>query len=233
MKTIYSFLFVALLLVAGNLAAQSDTPPECLNLGEIQQKIGYPIEAKRAGAHGKVIAKVTVGKNGKVEQSEIMESPSPILSKAVLSHIGGLKFKAAKMDGKPSKSIVQVPIIFENTSAPKVYTSLEKALTTLNLVESLDLSGQKLDGLDKRISRLKSLRSIVLDDNNFDRIPSVLKKLPALEEIEIANNKVTKIPCYVKKMKNLKVLNVSGNPLTTKAVDKAHDSFEHLTLEID
>ena len=220
MKSILPILIAVMLVFSGNLIAQTGTPPECLNLEEIQQKIGFPLEAKTAGAYGKVIAKVTVGANGKVEKAEIMESPSPVLSEAVMKYINELKFKAAKKEGKAIKSIVHVPIVFEMASTPKVYTSLDEALTTLNIVESLDLSGQKLASLDKRVARLKSLRKIVLDDNQFTKMPAVLKKFPSLEEIEIADNKLTKVPCFVKHMKNLRALDITGNEINKKKLVK-------------
>lgn len=226
-------MFVALFLFSGKLIAQSETPPECLNLEEIQQKIGYPKEAKSAGTFGKVIAKVTVSTSGKVEKSEIMESPSPILSEAVLAKIGGLKFNPAKMNGKPVKSIVQVPILFELPAEPKVFTSLEGALTTTSLVEALDLSGQNLSEIDKRISRLKSLRIIILDDNAFTAMPKVLKKLKALEEISISGNQLTNAPSFLKKLKNLRKLDISDNAMSKEAAAKAREQYDYLELMAD
>ncbi len=233
MKTTLSILFAALILFCGKAIAQTETPPECLNLEQVQQKIGFPLEAKRAGASGKVVANVTVGPNGKVAKSEITQSPSMILSEAVLKHIGELKFKPAKMDGKPIKSIVQVPIIFDNAGGDKVFKSLEEALTTTEVVEILDLSGQKLSSLDGRIARLTSLRVIKLDNNNFTEIPGVLGKLLSLEEIEISSNQLTSVPGFLKKMKALRSLDISDNDIPKAAIDKARETLEHLELLTD
>src|SRR5688572_21493453 len=121
MKKMFCFLFAMLLLVVARTFGQTETPPECLNLEEVQQRIGYPLEAKRAGAQGKVVAKVTVGENGKVEKHEISESPSQWLSDAVSAHIAELKFHPAKKEGKPIKSIVLVPIVFDAGGGDKVF----------------------------------------------------------------------------------------------------------------
>jgi TonB family protein len=233
MKTTLGILFAALLFFSGKAIAQTETPPECMNLEEVQQKIGFPLEAKRAGASGKVVAKVTVDPSGKVIKSEITQSPSMLLSEAVLAHIGDLKFKPAKLDGKPIKSIVQVPILFDNAGSDKVFPSLEEALTTTEVVEILDLSGQKLNTLDPRISRLKSLRVIKLDDNNFTEIPSVLAKLGSLEEIEISSNQIKAVPGFLKKMKTLRSLDISDNDIPKAAIDKAREQLEHVELLTD
>jgi internalin A len=233
MKMTLRFLFAAFALICSQVYAQTETGPECLNLEEVQQKIGFPLEAKRAGASGKVVAKLTVEPSGKVSKSEIIASPSKLLSEAVLAHIGDLKFKPAKLDGKPIKSIVQVPINFDNSGSDKVFTSLEEALTTTEVVEILDLSGQKLSSLDARIVRLKSLRVLKLDDNNFTEIPSVLGKMLSLEEIEISSNQLTAVPGFLKKMKALRSLDISDNDIPKEVIDKTREQLENLELLTD
>jgi TonB family protein len=233
MKTIFSLLFAAFLLVSTQVKAQTETPPECLNCEAVQQKIGFPLEAKRAGASGKVIAKITVGPNGKVESHQITESPSQLLSDAVSAHIPELKFTPAKKEGKPIKSIVMLPIVFDAGDGIKVFTSLDEALTTTEVVETLDLSGQKLNTLDPRISRLTSLTKIILDDNNFTEIPSVLAKLPSLAEIEMNGNQIKAVPGFLKKMKSLRALDISNNDIPKAAIDKARENLEHIELLTD
>jgi TonB family protein len=233
MKTLFCLLIAFAVFFPSQTFAQAETPPECLNLEEVQQKIGYPLEAKRAGASGKVIAKVTVGENGKVEKHEITDSPSPLLSQAVSDHIESLKFHPAKKEGKPIRSIVLVPIVFEAGGGDKVFTSLEEALTTTEVVEILDLSGQNLKTLDSRIARLTSLRKINLDDNSFTEIPSVLAKLPALAEIEMSGNQIKSVPGFLKKMKSLRSLDISNNQMSAAAITKAREMLEHVELLTD
>lgn len=233
MKTWLFFLFAAFLLISVPTFGQTETAPECLNLEAIQQKIGFPLEAKRAGASGKVIAKVTVGTNGKVEKHEISESPSKLLSDAVSAHVGELKFNPAKKDGKAIRSIVLVPIVFDAGDGQKVFTSLEEALITTELVEQLDLSGQKLTSLDPRITRLTSLRTIILDDNNFTEIPGILGKLPVLAEIEMSGNQIKSVPGFLKKMKSLRSLDISNNQMSAEAITKAREMLEHVELLTD
>jgi TonB family protein len=233
MKTIYRLLTAVLVLISGTAFAQSETPPECLNLEQIQQKIGFPKEAKQAGAHGKVIAKVTVNPSGKVVAHEITESPSQALSDAVSAHIEELKFTPAKKEGKPITSKVLVPINFDAGGSEKVFTSLEDALTTTEVVENLDLSGQKLTTLDPRIVRLKSLKVLNLDDNAFTSVPAVVGKFPQLRELELARNQLKSVPGFLKKMKNLKELDISGNQMSAETITKAREMLEHVNLVTD
>lgn len=226
-------LLAAFMLMAAATQAQTETPPECLNLEEVQQRIGYPLEAKRAGASGKVVARVTVGPNGKVEKYEIAESPSRLLSEAVAAHVEELKFHPAKQDGKAIKSIVLVPILFDAGSSDKVFTSLEEALTTTEVVETLDLSGQRLSSLDGRITRLKSLRTLILDDNAFTEVPSVLAKLPALAHIELSGNQIKTVPGFLRKMKSLRSLDISNNAMSAAAITKAREMLEEVELLTD
>lgn len=233
MKTMTKILMATLLLVAGKVAAQTETAPECLNLEQVQQKIGYPEEAKRAGVAGKVVAQVTVDPSGKVEKAEVIESPGKALSDAVLAHIAELRFTPAKQNGKPIKSIVQVPIVFDAGGGAKVFTSLEEALTTTEVVEQLDLSGQKLNTLDPRVSRLKSLRVIDLGENQFTAIPSVLAKLPALEEINIGSNQLKAVPGWIKKVKSLRSLDISDNQIPAAEIERLRTALQDIELLTD
>lgn len=232
MKSLTSLIAV-LFVFALTVHAQTEVAPECLNLEQVQQKIGYPLEAKRAGASGKVIAKVTVSPAGKVEKYEITESPSKLLTEAVAAHIEELKFNPAKQNGQAIKSIVLVPIVFDAGDADKVFTSLDDALTTTEVVETLDLSGQKLSSLDGRVARLTSLRKIILSDNQFTEIPGVLAKLTSLAEIEISNNQLTKVPGFLKKMKALRALDISHNDIPSTTIDKVREQLEHVELLTD
>ncbi|MEM7038606.1 MAG: energy transducer TonB, partial [Bacteroidota bacterium] len=134
-------LFFGLFLLP-TAQAQNEIPPECTNLSSVMNKIGYPVEAKAARIEGKVIAKVVVSTRGRVESHEIVDSPNAILSDAVSAQIKGLKFRAAKKDGIPIKSIVHIPFLFELPEGPVQYNSVKEALGVDGDVEALDLSEQ-------------------------------------------------------------------------------------------
>lgn len=224
------YFFTALLLLAFSpfLQAQSDQAPEATNLSAVQKMIGYPSSAKESGIEGKVMARVTIDETGNVIASEILESPSDLLSEAVSKKIDNLKFVPAKLDGKPSKSKVEVPFIFELPKYLPVVTSLSKALANPESVVELDLSGQKLTSLDPRIASLKKLQKINLDDNNFRKFPSVLSKLDLLEEISITGNKFTSIPGSLKKLDNLHFIDLRENPIPNATTVKIREMLENV-----
>lgn len=233
MKRTLTVMAALTLLASIHLRAQDHTPPKALNLQEITDKIGYPMEAKAAKASGKVIAMVTIGPDGKVMESEISESDSPLLSKAVEKHIAGLKFEPARKEGAAVKSIVHIPFQFELPAEPKVYTKLADALAANEEVTELDLTGRKLDKLDPRIAELQSLRILTLDRNRFSKFPAVITKLTSLEELSIAENQLTKVPGSLKKLKNLKYLDVRSNKFSDGQIDVIREMFEDADVFTD
>jgi TonB family protein len=224
------YFFSALMLLAFSplLRAQADQAPEATNLAAVQNMIGYPADAKDARIEGKVLARVTIDESGNVISSEIVESPSSILSEAVSKKIDNLKFNPAKLNGKPSKSKVEVPFIFVLPKNLPVVTSLEEALANPESVVELDLSDQKLSSLDPRIASLKKLQKINLDDNNFSKFPSVLSKLPLLEEISITGNSISSVPGSLKKLDNLHFIDLRENPIPKATTVKIREMLENV-----
>ena len=226
----FSFLLLLLSVFAfSDLVGQADTPPQALNLDEIRGKIGYPMGAKAARVDGKVIAKLVIDEKGKVAETTIMESPSELLSEAVLKKMAALKFKPAKQNGKAVRSIVHVPFLFELPKEQPVFTSLEKALAAGDEAVALDLSEQKLAKLDPRIATLKNLRNINLDGNRFAKFPTVLSKLLLLEEISIADNQLQSVPGSLKKLKNLRFLDLRGNDFSEETIIKVRERLESVS----
>jgi TonB family protein len=213
------------------LFAQNFTPPEAINLDEVMQKIGYPMEAKSAHVSGKVLAKVKVTEAGRVASYEILESPSPVLSKAVESQIDALRFKPAKKEGVAVSSYMQVPFRFELSES--AFNDLQAALRTTGEVESLDLSGKGLTVIDSRIPKFASLRVLNLDDNKLTAIPASFSKLRLLQELSLANNQLTSLPKSLKKLKHLKVLDISGNQLSKEAIQDVRDMLEDTEVMAD
>lgn len=211
--------------------AQNFTPPEPINLDEVLQKIGYPMEAKSAHVSGKVLAKVKVTEAGRVDSYEILESPSPVLSKAVEAEIDALRFKPAKKDGIAVSSYLQVPFRFELSETS--FNDLQAALRATGEVESLDLSGKGLTVIDSRIPKLTNLRVLNLDDNQLKSIPASFSKLRLLEELSLANNQLTSIPKSLKKLKHLKTLDISGNALSKEQILQVREWLEETEILAD
>ncbi len=211
--------------------AQNFTPPEPINLDEVSQKIGYPMEAKSAHVSGKVLAKVKVTEAGRVASYEILESPSPVLSKAVEAQIDALRFKPAKKEGVAVSSYMQVPFRFELSESS--FNDLQAALRSTGEVESLDLSGKGLTVIDSRIPKLTSLRVLNLDDNQLKSIPAAFKNLRLLQELHLANNQLTSLPKSLKKLKHLKVLDISGNALSKEQIAQVREWLEDTEVTAD
>lgn len=224
------YVLSALLLFTGSwLFAQTETPPEVLNLAEVQQKIGYPAKARDTRMQGKVIAKVMVDESGKVESAEVIESPSELLSDAVSNRVTQLKFRPARKDGKPIRSIVHVPFLFELPENGGVFTSLDKALEDPLAVVELDLSGQNISKLDPRVAGMRNLEKVNLDENAFRQFPSVLCRLPLLEEISIADNKLTSVPGKLRKLENLHFVDLRGNDISEGEASSIRESLEDVS----
>lgn len=211
--------------------AQNFTPPEPINLDEVSQKIGYPMEAKSAHVSGKVLAKIKVSEAGRVINYVIQESPSPMLSKAVESQIDALRFKPAKKDGIAVTSFVTLPFNFELSETS--FNDLQAALRATGEVESLDLSGKGLTVIDSRIPKLTNLRVLNLDDNQLKSIPASFSKLRLLEDLSLANNQLTSIPKSLKKLKHLKTLDISGNALSKEQVLQVREWLEETEILAD
>jgi TonB family protein len=224
MKRLLLMLSLLLAFVQGTFA-QGDSAPEVLNLGEVIDKIGYPMEAKSAHVSGKVLAQVSVDDKGKVSACEILESPSPILSDAVKAHVDELKFRPAKKSGTPVKSIVKVPFLFELPETTH-FTDLNAALASLGEVESLDLSGKQLKAVDSRLPELSSLRKLDFSNNQIPAIPSSITKLRLLEELHFSNNPIGSYPKALKKLKSLKHLYLVGTKLSPEQLDKLQGLFK-------
>lgn len=220
-------LLILTLLVAGAqwLLGQAEVAPQVLNMSEIIDKIGYPMEAKSAHVSGKVVAKVKVDEKGKVVSHEIAESPSPVLAEAVDKHVGGLKFRPAQKAGQPVAAWVMLPFTFslpESTS----FSDLNDALASLGEVESLDLSNKQLKAIDSRLPQLTSLRKLNLSGNEISLVQPTLSKLRLLEELNLSGNPVTSLPKKLKKLKNLKRLDISGTKISGEELEKVRTIFD-------
>jgi protein TonB len=73
----------------------------------------YPSEARRRGWEGTVLLMVEIRENGKPERVTIKESSGhSALDNAALGAVGRWTFVPAQQNGKPVRSVAEVPIIF-------------------------------------------------------------------------------------------------------------------------
>jgi protein TonB len=79
----------------------------------------YPAEARRHGWEGTVILLVEIRENGRPERVEVKHSSGhPVLDEAARRAVRGWTFIPAQRDGKPIRSVAEVPIVFSLRPAP-------------------------------------------------------------------------------------------------------------------
>lgn len=126
----------ALILSLGLSWAQEPRPspsrssgiPDSTRLEAIKSpKPYYPDEARDKGLQGRVVIKLHVGEDGKVESTEIV-SGDPILAKAASEAFKKWRFKPFIRNGKPVKVATELPFTF--TYAGKSEDFPEKPAST-------------------------------------------------------------------------------------------------------
>ncbi|MDX2063416.1 MAG: energy transducer TonB [Bacteroidia bacterium] len=88
-----------------------DTDAEPLNLKAVHAAIVYPPDAKAAGKQGTVSLKVLIDADGWYGQHKVRSSPDKRLTAAVVEQVKKIRYRPAKLDGKP----VKVWVNFEHT----------------------------------------------------------------------------------------------------------------------
>lgn len=84
-----------------------------LDMVAFQKRLVYPDIARRAEIEGKVIVRVLVGTEGTPKKVLVLDSDSKIFDQAVIDAVIQSKFKPAKIDGKPVKCWVSIPVTFK------------------------------------------------------------------------------------------------------------------------
>jgi hypothetical protein len=69
-----------------------------------------------------------------------------------------------------------------------------KLFELADTLESLDLSGNRLNSLPNDFHRFKQLRILFLSDNDFESFPSALQHCPALTMVGFKANRITEVP---------------------------------------
>lgn len=73
----------------------------------------YPEEARRLGVEGAVVVKIYIDENGKVEEVEVVKSPSELLSTASKKALMSIRFKPAKAGGRFVPVCIELTLRFK------------------------------------------------------------------------------------------------------------------------
>lgn len=86
--------------------------PSPLNLGEVKAMMRYPDMAINSGIEGNVVAKVLVGRDGRVERIGNLSGPN-IFHAEVRSKLNSLQFTPAIQNGRAVQCWINVPFSFK------------------------------------------------------------------------------------------------------------------------
>lgn len=89
------------------------------------------------------------------------------------------------------------------------------ALHDLQLLVTLNLSGNRFKKLPEDIGTLENLRELLLASNSLERLPAQINRLQKLELLDLSSNNLTTID-QLSFMANLRILNLCANPRLTK-----------------
>lgn len=87
--------------------------PRPINLNEVRQNVGYPLEALTKGIEGTVVLKVLVDKEGNYAEHKVVRSSHESLLKACEAQIENLKFSPATLKEEPIKFWVHIPFMWK------------------------------------------------------------------------------------------------------------------------
>ena len=83
-----------------------------VNLDDIKKSLTYPEICRQMQIQGKVVVKVLVGKDGRVQKHIIKKTPHELMSNEVVKNLSKLAFTPAIQAGKPTQMWVVVPFDF-------------------------------------------------------------------------------------------------------------------------
>lgn len=79
---------------------------------DVQRRAKYPDIARRNGIEGTVTVAALVGKDGKVEKTQIIDSDNELLNKSAVEAVRETVFTPAIQNGNPVRTWVRIPIKF-------------------------------------------------------------------------------------------------------------------------
>lgn len=90
-----------------------EMPSPVGGMGDIVKRIKYPEDAKKQGIEGKVIIKLFIDELGNPQSCKIIKGVNPLLDAEAKDVLMKTKFYPGKIDGKPVKVQVAIPIVFK------------------------------------------------------------------------------------------------------------------------
>ena len=90
-----------------------EMPEPVGGIAAIGQKVRYPEIAKRAGIEGRVFVKAIIDTQGNVIETEVIKGLGAGTDEAAVEAIKNSKFIPGKINGKPVKVQVAIPILFK------------------------------------------------------------------------------------------------------------------------
>jgi TonB family protein len=104
----------ALLSKKGEYYTEATEMPDIIGgIKALSDKIKYPEAEKKAGTQGKVYVQLFIDEKGNIEKKEIIEGVNPALDRAALDAFDGIRFTPGKIEDKPVKIKLVVPIQFK------------------------------------------------------------------------------------------------------------------------
>mgnify|MGYP000698070467 CR=1 FL=1 len=82
-------------------------------LSELTKNVVYPEDARNKGIEGKVFVIAFINENGDVVKTRIAKGENPILNDAAKDAVSKTKFTPGRVEGKPVKVQVTIPIVFK------------------------------------------------------------------------------------------------------------------------
>lgn len=79
---------------------------------DLKKRVVYPQIARSSGIEGKVTVGVLIGKTGKIEKIQIVDSENEVLNKAAEKAVGETTFSPALQNGTPVRTWVRIPVQF-------------------------------------------------------------------------------------------------------------------------
>lgn len=79
----------------------------------LQRRVKYPDIARRNGVEGQVLVGALVGKDGKVEKTQVIESDNELLNQSAVNAVRETIFTPAIQNGTPVRLWVRIPIVFK------------------------------------------------------------------------------------------------------------------------
>lgn len=90
-----------------------EMPTPVGGISAIASKVVYPEIAKRAGIEGRVFVKALIDTNGNVIETEVIKGLGAGIDESAQNAVKASKFTPGKIDGKPVKVQVTVPLLFK------------------------------------------------------------------------------------------------------------------------